>query len=211
MPPTAPSSEIATLRPGDVMACWSPAPIGRLISWATASPFGPRELRLPPSHVAVVIDRGGEPAWVESTTLCRHPCLVAGRPRRGVQVHPPRRRLDDYRRLGGRVVRYAPTPINRLSAAESDLLARIVLRHLAGGADVSRPYDLLGAALSGWAIGRRTQRLLGADLDALFCSELVAALLMRLGRLGRTDPALFSPGRLLRRLVRTGTYCVAAD
>ena len=191
------------LAAGDVIGCWSPDSLGRLITWATASPLGPARLRLPPSHVAIIIEHDGEPMWVESTTLCPHTCTLTETRRRGVQMHPPGLRLEDYCRIGGRVERFMLAPIQRFSDSESALLTQIVTRHLIGEA---RRYDLLGAALSGWRLGRRLQRLIGADLDALFCSELVAALLMRVGRMNHADPALFSPGRLLRQLVQTGVY-----
>jgi hypothetical protein len=46
----------------------------------------------------------------------------------------------------------------------------------------------------------------GADLQSLFCSELVAAILMRLNRLNHANPTGFSPARLLRTLVLLGKY-----
>ena len=195
-------SEIA-LQPGDIVACWSRDWVGRGITWATASPLAPRGLRLGPSHVAIVCEHDDEPLWVESTTLCERPCRIAERPRRGMQAHDPADRLADVQNAGGRLVRYTPAPIFRLSTTESQLLSRILLRHFLAA---RCPYDLVGAALSGWRLPRQLRRLLGADLEEVFCSELVAAVLMRLGRLSLADPAVFSPARLLRRLVRDGVY-----
>ena len=45
-----------------------------------------------------------------------------------------------------------------------------------------------------------------ADLNELFCSELVAAVCMRLGRMNRSNPTKFNPACLLRELVRQGTF-----
>ena len=191
------------MQPGDLVACWSPDLTGRLISLATAQPWAPRGLRWAPSHVAVICRHAGQPLWVESTTLCERPCALTGRPAVGVQSHRPEARLADYAAGGGHVQRFTLTPINRLSGDESDLLTHILVQHFLHRAS---PYDLTGAVLSGWRCGRRVQSLFGADLGEVFCSELAAAVLMRLARLSRADPASFSPGRLLRRLVRTGVY-----
>ncbi|MBT6153663.1 MAG: hypothetical protein HOH82_03115, partial [Planctomycetaceae bacterium] len=53
---------------------------------------------------------------------------------------------------------------------------------------------------------KRTRLLPNADLNELFCSELVAAVLMRLSRLNRTNPTRYNPACLLRQLVREGSY-----
>lgn len=193
------------LQPGDLMACWSGDAIGRAITLGTMQPWAPRGLRLGPSHVAIVCRHRGQPLWVESTTLCDTPCAITGRPMVGVQTHLPEDRLPSY--AAGRVVRYRLTPINRLSDAESSLLTHILLHHFLGRAS---PYDLSGAVLSGLRCGRIVRAVLGADLGEVFCSELAAAVLMRLGRLNRADPAGYSPARLLRRLVRTGVYAPVA-
>lgn len=66
-------------------------------------------------------------------------------------------------------------------------------------------YDLSGAAISGPRV-LQLARLIPADLAHVFCSELVAALLQRVGRMNHTNPARYSPGRLMRELVRTGRY-----
>ncbi len=67
-------------------------------------------------------------------------------------------------------------------------------------------FDLGGAILSGTRAIRWLGLLPGADLHSLFCSELVAAILMRLNRLNHANPTGFSPARLLRLLVTLGTY-----
>ena len=210
--------EADDLHAGDLIACWSPGRIGWAISLGTASLLGPRGLRWGPSHVAIIADRPTltgrrERLWVESTSLCRHACLVRGRPVVGVQAHRPATRLADYAVAGAAVRRLRPTPINRFSTDEAALLSHILVQHVLG---TPRPYDLTGALLSGVSglsvglgLGRRLCELIGADLGDLFCSELAAAVLMRLGRMNRADPALFSPARLLRTLVRTGVYEIA--
>lgn len=67
-------------------------------------------------------------------------------------------------------------------------------------------YDLGGALLSGTRLFKRTRLLPSADLNELFCSELVAAVCMRLGRMNRSNPTRFNPACLLRELVRHGTF-----
>lgn len=192
-----------TFEPGDIAACYAPDWTGRLISLGTASLLAPRGLRIGPSHVALFCERQGEILWMESTTLCPRPCLVRGQPVSGTQAHPVADRIDDYVRIGGRVDLYRLTPLNVLTPLESRLLTSLLFDQiLAPGVR----YDLPGALLSGTRLFQLSRLFPGADLERLFCSELVAALLMRLGRMNRSNPTRFNPARLLRHLVRTGSY-----
>ena len=192
-------------RPGDLAACFGRGAAARVISWATASPLAPHGLRVGPSHVAVVCQHRGRPLWVESTTLCRRPCMMRGRPVAGVQAHPPEARVRDYAGAGGRVDVYRFVGFAALSGEEEALLHRLLVRDAVGGAG---RYDLGGALVS----GTRLLRLLpGAELRTLFCSELAAAAVMRLGRMNHENPARFHPARLLRRLVRTGKVARVAS
>lgn len=189
-----------TFQPGDLVACYGRDLPSRFITGITASPFGQRGLRFGPSHIAILAKHCERDVWIESTTLCRHPCEVQRKPVAGVQAHVPFDRIADYTSTGGSVVLYRLVGLNKLSQSESALLTSIVLRHLLGRA---RPYDLRGALLSGTRVLRY---LPGAKLEELFCSELVAALLMRLGRMNHSNPARYHPARLLRELVRHGIY-----
>lgn len=104
---------------------------------------------------------------------------------------------------GGFVDIYRLTPINRFSVEEQRLLTRILIDHFV------RPglnYDWRGAAYSGTRLLQASRLFPVADLEELFCSELVAAVLMRLNRLNHANPARYHPARLLRELVRTGKY-----
>ncbi len=190
-------------RPGDIAACYGADRTSRLISAGTASLMGPPDLRWPPSHVAIICHAAGGPLWVESTTLCPRACVIRGAYVSGVQAHNPSQRAEDYIRAGGRVELYRLTAINKLCVRESQLLSRLLLHHF-----VSRGigYDLGGALLSGTRVFQLSRLFPAADLDRLFCSELIAAVLMRLGRLNHANPTRFHPGRLLRTLVRTGKY-----
>jgi len=187
----------------DLLACYSPDWVGQLISYGTASVFAPQHLRIGPSHIAIICEHQSTPIWVESTTLCSHPCLILKRAVNGVQAHVPEMRIQDYVQAGGHVDLYRLSDIDQLSVDESKLLNTILIRHF-----IFREitYDLGGALLSGTRLFKRTRLFPGADLNELFCSELVAAVLMRLGRMNRSNPTRYNPACLLRELVREGTF-----
>jgi hypothetical protein len=188
---------------GDLVACYGGDPASRVISWGTASLFGPAGLRVGPSHVAMICLEEGRPLWVESTTLSRRPCVVQSQVVSGAQAHSPDQRMADYASSGGRVERYRLTDINSLSRDESELLSRILVEYFVKrGAS----YDLRGALFSGTRVFQLSRLFPAADLESLFCSELVAAVLMRLNRMNHANPTRFNPARLLRLLVRTGKY-----
>ncbi|MBX3442383.1 MAG: hypothetical protein KF774_08240 [Planctomyces sp.] len=188
---------------GDLAACYGGDVVSRVIGWGTASVLAPRGLRVGPSHVAMICEHAGRPVWVESTMLCLRRCVVTGRQRRGVQAHEPASRVADYAAAGGRVERYRLTDINSLSREERGLLSRILIRRFVRG---ERRYDLRGALRSGGRLLPFTRLFPSADLERLFCSELAAAVLMRLNRMNHSNPARYNPARLLRELVRTGKY-----
>ena len=190
-------------QPLDIAACYGTGLTAKTISYGTASFLAPRRLRIGPSHVAVLCRFQGNMVWIESTTLCPHPCAILGYQLDGCQAHLPEERIRDYAAAGGRVDLYRLSPIDRLSAPESELLTKILVKHFIGQRVT---YDLGGALLSGTRLFKRTQLLPQADLNELFCSELVAAVLMRLGRMNRANPTQFNPASLLRQLVRQGTY-----
>jgi len=190
------------------MACWGTDWMSRGITCGTWSPIAPAGLRLGPSHVAIVCEWEGRPVWVESTTMCNHPCLVRGGHVCGVQVQDPRQRVSDYLVRGGRVVRYQLSPVNRLTGAESQLLTKILVEHFV---EPAVDYDLGGALISGTRVWQLMRSFPGADLNRLFCSELVSAVLQRLGRLNRTNPTRHNPARLLREAVRQGVYQFAGS
>lgn len=187
-------------QPADLFACWGTGWMSRLISYGTSVLIGPRGLRISPSHVAIAAVHDRRVVWWESTSLCPHPCLFTGAPVDGVQAHEIDTRVNDYLSEGGRVVQYRLVPLYTLGADDRALLSEL----LSGLCGLS--YDRAGAILSGTRIISRTRWMPPADLDRLFCSELVAALLSRLGRAPHLHPGTLSPGRLLRLLVRLGIY-----
>lgn len=190
------------LEPGDIMACYGTDRVSRTIRWGTASLFGPARLRLGPSHVALIVPGVKTPLWLESTSLCHAPCLYHGAPRAGVQLHKPETRIPAYTDSGGRVDVYRLAPLRQLIGPDLERLGWLTRRVLENGAN----YDTGGALLSGTRVLKFSRLLPGADLESLFCSELVAEMLMALGRLNDANPGVYNPASLLRTLVRLGNY-----
>ncbi|MFV0446747.1 MAG: hypothetical protein ACK5Q5_24505 [Planctomycetaceae bacterium] len=199
------SAHTIQLLPGDIAACYGRDLLSRTITWCTSSLLAPCGLRWGPSHVAIMAEQTGEPLWIESTTQSSRPCRIHGRIIAGVQAHTPADRINDYVLSGGRIDIYRLVEIESLSRTESQLLSRILFDHFLR---TPIPYDIRGALLSGTRVFQLTRMLPRADLQQLFCSELVAAVLMRLGRLPRENPTRFNPARLIRTLVRHGTVRV---
>jgi len=198
--------------PGDVFACWGTDWVSRgisletsLTSWLTA----PAGLKWSPSHVAIACTRYAPDHdlcyWFESTSMSRRLCLESGFPVHGVQVHRIDDRVADYVKPGGRVVQYRLTDVDTLDELEQANLRRVLFQWVGTEDKPAATYDTTGAAFSGlrllpYSPFRR------ADLESLFCSEMVAAVLQRCCLMNRSNPARYNPGRLLRTLVRQGTY-----
>lgn len=188
-------------QPGDVVAFWGRSALSRTISLVTAPQFG---LRPGPSHVAIVCRlRPWGDLLVESTTLNPLYDLFRGKRVDGCQAHPP---WDVIERFDGRVELYRLKPLWSLSTSEAELLARVLITHfvVAGVGYDTQSAILSGAPflgrLIGWLDGDRTA------LETVFCSELIAAALQRLGRLPVVSPSLTTPASLIRRMVRRGIY-----
>lgn len=171
-------------QPGDVLAFMGHGVTSRLIEWLT---WGP-------SHVGIVCSSSMGPVLVESTSLCKRPCLVAGMPVVGVQVHRPCERIEDY---GGRCKVYRLAPMWKLTSAESDRLTASLM----GFVEARDRYDYGRALLSATKV---IKWLNYPDEGSQFCSELCAGVLMRIGRLPVSNPAGYNPGSLCRELRRTG-------
>lgn len=199
MPDVLPISEAvaqARWRPGDILAFYGAGWSSRLIELAT---WGP-------SHVGIICEwplpepTGGYSlvdVLVESTTLCQRPCIETGRYVDGVQVQLPRQRIEDY---VGRARLYRLADHWQLDQADSDHLSELLSRW------IGKPYDYRGALWSGTRVLKYLPRMPYSDLGSLFCSELIAASLQRLGRLCVTNAGYFNPGSLVRALVKSGVY-----
>ncbi len=135
------------------------------------------------SHIGLVLRLPGvpQPLVLESTTLSDSKDLFQQRPVRGIGLVPLLAKVQEYpgdvalRRWQGAA----------LSAAQQQLLARLALRLR------HRPYkNYLLCHLRNW-FGASP----GRDYSAMFCSELVAELYRRVGRLPATVvPHNFVPG-----------------
>lgn len=196
---------LASLQPGTIAACYGGDRVGRFISRWTRSAFGPQRLKIGPSHVAMLCpsDRSDIPLlWVESTTMCPDPCLIRGTHVSGCQAHDPANRIRTYLAAGGWVDFWRLSDIDRLSVDEQLLLRWILLEHFV---KPGISYDTGGAIISGTRV-LKLAPFLTADLESVFCSELIAATLQRLHRLNRDNPTKYSPASLLRDLYRQGTY-----
>lgn len=191
------------LKPGDIMACHGTDIISQVIRYGTASMFGPSRLRFGPSHVAMIVPWVEGKVWFESTSLTKEHCIYRGRSVRGVQVHSPFARIDEYVGAGGFVDVYRLSDIDQLTKEECDLLQKIVFKHfLPNEVD----YDTIGAIISGTRVLKMTRLLPSDALRSVFCSEVLAAILQRLHRMNRANPTKFNPACLLRRLITEGTY-----
>lgn len=186
---------------GDILAFYGRGAVSRLISLWTTDPL---RFQVGPSHVGIVCNYTGPehtgPLLVESTTLNDRPCLIRKLHVRGVQAHDPAIRINGY---NGRVDLYRLVPIWRLDQGESELLTQILVEHFVRKGVA---YDTGGALLSGTRVFKLTRLFPAAALNLVFCSELASAVLMRLGRMNVRNPAKYTPGALVRQLVRTGVY-----
>lgn len=190
-------------QPGDIFACYGTDVVSRGISLATMAINGPWGLNYGPAHVAISVTHNSEQIWVESTTLSKLPCIVTRRENpSGSQAHFPADRIQEYVGDGGKVEIYRLNPVFKLDPMEVNLLSRLMIHEFVMK---QVPYDMSGAIMSGTRLLRLSSFLV-SDTSSLFCSELIAAVLMRLGRLGIKNPTRYNPARLLRELVRTGVY-----
>lgn len=196
-------------QPGDIAACYGRDPLSLLITLGTYWPLSPPGLRLGPSHVAIMAPGTGlAPGmlWYESTTMSPRKCLfrgeVEGRAARGPQCHWPADRISDYTQRGGKVVVYRLSRHDALSSPESYRLQSMFLDMMAEDQD----YDMRGAATAGLRGTRWLLDQFGKHNRDVYCSDAIAYTLIRLGRLADGNSNKYTPGRLLRVLVRNARY-----
>jgi len=191
--------------PGDIAACWGTDFQSRFISLVTARLRAPKGLKLSPSHVAFVAPdyHRTRLLWYESTTMCGRKCLFWDRQRSGVQVHRIDDRASDYTGRGGKVVIYRLVSHDDMDEVATEYLQKKILFPFL---QKRTPYDLRGALFSGLRVTSRLLSLLGFSREHLFCSDMIASILMRLGILELDDPDLYTPGGLMRLLVNEGIY-----
>lgn len=183
------------LQSGDVIACWGSDGVSRAISLLTSSLLPPWQLCFAPSHVAIVHqEHGEEPLWYESTTMAAGHAGFGERVVYGAQLHAPGDRWEAYR---GNCLVFRPRWA--LSAEQNEEMGQELRRLISGHV----PYDLTGAVLSGtWLL----RHLIPASRRRMFCSEMVATVLQRVDLMNWSSPSGYSPGRLVRELVKTGAF-----
>jgi hypothetical protein len=179
-------------QPGDLLLFSGRGFISRAVKGFTCCPchwFRPSWRCV--SHVGILADWYGKTLLIESTTLVDEPCEITGKVNKGMQAHFPKPRIAGD---SGYVFLAKPN-IDRMgfTARHSGSLRRFLVRAL--GAQ----YDELGAIESALFPTN-------ADLSRVFCSEVVAGALMDIGRLPLDNPGVYTPTRLIRELVRIGTY-----
>lgn len=131
----------------------------------------------------------------ESTTMCTTPCLLMGRPVRGVQVHTVADRVYEY---PGKVWLWPVLDEYALEQWLEDRLARFLLKN------VGKEYDDVGAVISAthltkWLLGWRE------DLNKVFCDELGGAAMKAISFFPPGNSSL-RPPRTFMKQVRRGDF-----
>jgi len=140
------------------------------------------------SHVGILGEHEGELVLFESTTLSNIPCIIQKKPVEGVQAVRLEDRVQHY---DGKVFHYPL--VEPLFGSERRRLAQFLHDQ------IGKEYDLIGALRAGgklWAWFE--SHLREADLNFLFCSELVASGLHRVDHLKTHNVSSWSPNRLIR-------------
>lgn len=146
------------------------------------------------SHVGIISVEDGEPLMYESTSFKRPPCYRQGKTVNGFQCHPLRE-----------IVQVVTDPIwlYRLKCPlyqQEEQRLQVDLNNMLG-----RPYDFLGAFRSGGLVLALLESFVHPeDLNSIFCSEAVAYLEARLGRLRSYNDSSWNPNRLCRSMRWSG-------
>ena len=147
------------------------------------------------SHVGIVCGPPTELMVYESTSFGRPPCAIQGKRVSGVQAH----RLSDFLKFNkdATVWHY---PLRCALYGEQQVRLQGTLDSLLGV-----PYDTRGAIQAGGFFFRIVQSYLHGEATAtLFCSEMTAWVLTRIGVMHTHNSSKWNPNRLCRWLVRQG-------
>lgn len=140
------------------------------------------------SHLGILGEHEGELLLFESTTLSNIPCKIQDRSVEGVQAV----RLEDrVRKYAGKVFHYPL--VDSLTDDENQQLYDFLHDQ------IGKEYDLIGALRAGGSLWAWAEsHLREADLNFLFCSELVASSLHKVNRLETHNVSSWSPNKLIR-------------
>lgn len=146
------------------------------------------------SHIGIIARYNGILRLFESTTLCKLPCIIQGKSVSGAQVHDIKRRCEGY---NGKV--YNLRLKKELTPEQSKKLTNFLVK------DVGKPYDLLGAGISGgWFLRKIKAILRPQDLNNLFCSEWCASALNEIDVFHTGNASTWNPNSLYRESKRRG-------
>lgn len=196
--PRQPHASFDQYAPGDLLLFLGDDELSRAIAWKTST-WSQWLFGLTFGHVEICADgrfNGNVDVYAYgSTTQCDLPCLHAGKPISGVQVHAPRTRVDQY---PGKVWRLRLT--ESLNSEERGRLWGMLYHEL------GKPYDAERAAL---LAGRRFVydfQGLAPTPGSRFCSELASAALKHVNRIvpRGADPESYSPNSLALAALHSG-------
>jgi len=140
------------------------------------------------SHVGILGEHDGELLLFESTTLSNIPCKIQDKRVEGVQAVYLKDRVAHY---DGKVFHYPL--VDPLTDDENQQLYDFLHEQ------IGKPYDLIGALRAGGKlVAWFESHLREADLNFLFCSELVASSLHKVNRLETHNVSSWNPNRLIR-------------
>ncbi len=144
------------------------------------------------SHIGIICEYEGIHYLFESTTLNGdRPCAIRGVPVSGVQAHT----VEDFLQRPGKIWHY---PMRTRLYSHQSVRLRLELLELLG-----REYDLQGALRSGGCFLRILEKTFRIqDISTLFCSEMVAYVLTRIGIAHIINASGQSPNSLVRRTHR---------
>lgn len=184
---------IDDLKPGDLLFFYGNDWTSKVITYYT---WGP-------SHVGIVVDsslmqlldpHGSKLALLESTTMCPTPCLKTGNHINGIQIQDIPTRIAQYGTAPTFLKLRDECALNHTALQDFHCYARRV---------VGKNYDLPNAILSATNI---LKYLVTPDINTLFCSALVARLLMLVNKMNWANPEIYSPASLKRALLSTAVY-----
>ena len=193
-PSAAVMSPITEYNPGDMVVfagrCWT----SRLIALGSCTPI--QLLRgWFDSHIGICAEYQGKTLLFESTTLSGLPCAITGDRIHGTKAVDPAERVGGY---DGKVWILRPDKF-KLGIEQSEKLTDFLVSM------VPTPYeDMSTLAVS--ATRFRNHWLFRENTNKLFCSEYAALALERINWLPPGNASIYSPSKLVRRVVYQGTY-----
>ena len=145
------------------------------------------------SHVGILARKNKRTKWLvfEANENVPWQCAVTHRKHDGIQAHSLELLLERYRGKVWHYSRQVLCPTLYLALCE----------------ELGTPYDWRGATRAGGKLWSFIQAIFRQeDTSAFFCSEFVATILREFGIFETDNVSKWSPNKLMRKLVRSGTY-----